>query len=189
MTITLADRVTVSPGSEPRTASGGRFWALLPVVLLGSSVLGLVAIVVLFVNDPSVSLEDDYYRKAVNWDQHQAEALRSRQLGYRVTLTTRVSPDGRTFSVNVAAADRTGAPLSGAHLSLDAFPNARAGTTVHKALIENTPGAYSIELPRVRSGLWEFRLEISREQGGQRGQTGQQRYLEVFRRDVGVPSP
>ncbi len=181
MTIALVDRAAVSRGSEP--ASGGRFWALFPVILLGSSVLGLTAIVVLFVNDPSVSLEDDYYRKAVNWDQHQAQALRSRQLGYRVTLTTHVSPDRHTFTVNVAAADRTGAPLSGAHLSLDAFPNARAGTTVHKVLNETAPGVYSIELPRVRSGLWEFRLEISR------GGAGQERYLEVFRRDVGAPSP
>lgn len=179
----LANRVNVSPASGPGAGSAGRIWALLPVVLLGSWVLGLSTIVVLFVNDPSVSLEDDYYRKAVNWDRHQADALQSRQLGYRVTLTTRVSPDGRTFSVNVAAADRTGAPLSGAHLNLDAFPNARAGTTIHKVLNESAPGIYSIELPRVRSGLWEFRLEISR------GQGGQQRYLEVFRRDVGVPSP
>jgi len=186
MTIALADRVNVSPPSEPGASSGGRFWALLPVVLLGSMVLGLSTIVVLFVNDPSVSLEDDYYRKAVNWDRHQADALQSRQLGYRVTLTTRVSPDGRTFRVNVAAADRTGVPLSGAQINLDAFPNARAGTTVHKTLNERVPGIYSIELPRVLSGLWEFRLEISR---GQRGQAGQQRYLEVFRRDVGASSP
>lgn len=156
--------------------SSGQFWALLPVLLLGSMVLGLGAIVVLYVNDPSLALEEDYYKKAVGWDQRQALERSNRALGYKLRVEAKPLLRGaRAFELQVEPRDRADVPLTQAVVQVEAFPNAQASRIFRGTLRPSGNGQFVVNIPGVRTGLWEFRVAL---------ENGKERYTEVFRRDV-----
>jgi nitrogen fixation protein FixH len=138
--------------------------------------LGLGGMTYLAVDDPGFSLEPNYYDKAVHWDRAQAEARASEALGYRVELAEplRLRAD-RSIELELSLVDRQGAPLGGARVEVDAFPNATASRVQRTSLREVAPGRYRATLAQGALGLWELR--VSAERDGQR-------YRQVLRRDV-----
>jgi nitrogen fixation protein FixH len=158
----------------------GAVWACVPAALLGSMLLGLGVLAYVAIDDPHFSLEANYYDKAVHWDRSQREARDSAALGLQLDLpkTLLQSPDGRV-EVELRVADRERAPLPGAVVELEAFPNAYASRIERVRLHEAAPGVYRAVLTGRTRGLWELRFSVVK---------GSQRFLQSLRRDVGKGS-
>ncbi len=154
-------------------------WALLPVGLLVGLMTIQIVMLMISTNDPGFAVEPDYYQKAVNWDEQQAELRRSAALGWETKLS--VAPPSElgqaTLSVNVN--DRRGIPLGGAQVLVSAFHNARAAQVHELQLSETSDGHYAGVLQARRPGIWEFRLRVLRD--GQTFLRTQQLELPTFR--------
>jgi hypothetical protein len=152
-------------------------WPWVPVLLLGSMLVGLGGMAYLAINDPGFALEPNYYDKAVHWDQSQAEAAASRALGLQVTFSKplELSKSG-ALELELSIRDRDGASFSGARVELEAFANAHASRIESVLLRETAPGVYSAEIARGSRGLWELRIAVRR---------GDVRYRDVVRAEVG----
>lgn len=149
--------------SEARSRAG-RVWALVPAALLGSMLLGLGTLAYVAMDDPGFSLEPNYYDKAVNWDRSQAELRESERSGVSLELAgpLGIAADG-SLELELEALDRHGAPLQGADLRVEAFPNAFASRVQHVTLRETAPGVYRGRLSHAVSGIWELRCALTRE--------------------------
>jgi hypothetical protein len=150
--------VPTAPSKRPPFS----FWALVPVVLLGFLMSIVILMVAISANDPGFAVEPDYYKKAVDWDAHQAQVGANDRLGWQVrwhvTPASALSPEAR---VELELFDRSGRPITGAMAEMNAFHNARAGQIQSLTLIEGDPGQYVTALEVHRAGLWEFRVRLS----------------------------
>ncbi len=147
-------------------------WPIGVVVALAVNVAANVVIIRAANQPQSEVVESDYYRKAVAWDSTLAERDRSAALGWRVDASmVRLAP-GRA-RVAVTLADSSGAPLTGADVTVTAIHNRSAASPVTAHLAADAAG-YAAELPLVHSGLWELRLTVKR---------GAERYETSLRRE------
>lgn len=141
--------------------SRGALWPLALVGLLVAGAGANIAFMVIATGDPTFAVEPDYYKKAVNWDRTMAQQARNASLGW--TVSARVERgDGRVARLVTRVTDAAGVPISGAEVSADAFPSARAGHVVPLALAPVGLGEYAAPLPIERPGLWEIRLRVVR---------------------------
>lgn len=113
-------------------------------------------------SDPSYAVEEDYYRKAVEWDAGRAELAASDALGWRLDYRVEPGPGPAEATVHATLADRDGAPVDGAAVALETFHNARAGDILRADLSADGAGAYSARLPMQRPGVWELRFTADR---------------------------
>lgn len=165
---------TRAPKSSRRSTTRGTLWALFPVVLLVAMLVGLGSIAAIAVADPSFAVEQDYYQKAVHWDQSQQQQSDNVRLGWKVTMELEPEAGGALLRVRVLDGD--GAALPAERVSVVAFHNARAAAKVGGELRRDSKGALSLRLPLRRSGLWEFRFDVHH---------SGQRFTQVIRRDFG----
>ena len=121
---------------------------LMAVVLGANLILIYVA-----TSDPSFAVEEDYYQKALAWDDKRAQDRTNEQLGR--------SADG-SVAVTASLTDREGRPIPDARIRLQTFHNARAAYVIESDLGGDGSGRYSASLPMRRPGLWEFRIEVER---------------------------
>jgi nitrogen fixation protein FixH len=135
---------------------------LMAVVLGANLTLMYVA-----TSDPSFAVEEDYYQKALDWDDKRAQDRANIDLGWSLQLAIAAnrSADGTT-GLTVNLVDREGRPITDAKIHLEAFHNARAASIQKRELAHEGDGRYSTSLLVRRPGLWEFRFDVSR--GGQR---------------------
>lgn len=145
--------------TKPRAAL---FWAMVPVFLLGATLLGWGVMISIAVNDPSFSVEDRYYEKATHFDQREAELQASAELGFRANVQVEGGAPGQRPTLIVTLRDSGGAPVAGAALEAIAFFNARAANRQHLTLVEGAAGRYTAPFSANRRGLWEFRLRATR---------------------------
>lgn len=175
-------------GSSPGAASRGAparsrsavFYMLLPVLLLGASVLGHVVMVSLATNDPGFSLVPDYYRKASNFEAELEQRRANERLGHHVGVVhfARRATAGESELV-VLYTDRAGAPVRSAELSVTAFPIARAEQRHEVQLVASPerPGEYTGRISGPRAGLWELAVEARTNDG---------RFTSVLRASLGA---
>lgn len=138
----------------------GLQWPIGIVVILVLTVAANVYVAVRANDDPSVSIESDYYQKAVRFDADQALRHRSERLGWRVTLDA-TRTDARVTTVRATLVDSGGAPVHGARLRLTAHAVARANTVL-SAVARETGDLYLAVLPMDRHGLWDVNVEAVR---------------------------
>jgi len=141
------------------------FWPFpgLVFVLIGLSLTIAAVTVTLATNDPSFGVEEDYFAKAVAWDETAAQQSKNRELGWEATAELSGSLDGRgERAVTVLLRDREGAAVEGASVEVFAFHNARRKETLSFELVEIAPGRYAGGAPMVREGQWTLRLSVSR---------------------------
>ena len=150
------------------------------------SIVGVLATVVVGANlilaymaisDPSFAVEEDYYQKALNWDDKRAQDLRNADLGWTIgfDLAERRAPDG-TLELYARLIDAGGNQIPDARISVETFHNARAARIVRAELRRGEDGAYSAALPIFRPGLWEFRFRAVR---------GDDRFTHTVVKEVG----
>jgi FixH len=158
------------------TTRAGRFWAYVPLGLLLCMFVGLGSLAYVAIDDPSFSLEPDYYSKAVHWERNQAQLRENSALGFTLAVHAPlvVASGGRT-SVELELKDRTGVAISGAELQVTAFPNAFATRVEQLTLVEVAPGIYRGELKHGMVGLWELRCDAN---------VGGAHYSRTLRTDV-----
>jgi len=145
-------------------------WISIIVGLLVLSVAIQGAYLVLALNDPSFAVEPDYESKARDWDAAQRERRNSVALGWSVDLRTSPAAPGEV-ELRLTLADDAG-PIEDARVDVAGFHNARAGRVLEWSLPHEAAGVYRLVVPIRRSGIWEFRLAITR---GDRRWTGKLR--------------
>ena len=151
----------------------GLGWALAPVGLLGTMVLGLGVMLGYALDDPGFGVEPNYYEKAVHFDEHQALERESRALGWSIELESNTDPQSAHIALTLR--DRDGRPIEGATVKAVAFPNARS-SQIHELEFRGAgAGRYRTQVSPWRPGVWEFRFEVVRASA---------RFLQVMRVDL-----
>lgn len=138
----------------------GRAWPFLIVGLLVFGVGVNVAFLVVATGDPSFAVEEDYYGRALRWDETTREAAANRELGWTVEVDPAPSSKGPGWTdLSLRVVDRAGASVTGARVGLEAFHHARAGDRL-KADLQADGERYRATLPLRRAGLWELRVRV-----------------------------
>ena len=112
-------------------------------------------------SDTSFAVEEDYYQKAVNWEDKQAQDQKNSQLGWTLDQSVGAINDdqtSRTVTAELRRAD--GSAINAATVRIETFHNVRAGEILRGDLKETAPGLYEIQLPMLRPGLWEMRFTV-----------------------------
>ena len=140
-------------------------WPLFIVGLLGMSVTTVVITVVAARSDGGAQVIDDYYQKAVNWDETAALQAASDALGWHAEIV--LPPDSQNTMprlVEVTLRDREGRPIESAQGAIRAFRPHRAGVVAERPLTPaETPGLYRQALPINQGGLWDFEIVAVRD--------------------------
>lgn len=158
----------------PRAVAGGRLWIAAVVGILGATVAVNFYVLRIASADPSFAVEQDYYGKALRWDDELAQRDRNASLGWRVApVLDTTGPEGTTLSLRLA--DAGGLPVRDATVKVSAFAVARSAQVLEARLTDAGDGAYSGALPVQRDGMWELRVEAVR---------GDDRFTSVHRLDV-----
>jgi hypothetical protein len=160
-------------------------WPLFLAGLLVAQVILGVVFFVIATSDSSFAVEEDYYQKALDWDEQRRRDETSQALGWSVVheLWRDPAPGSPTW-IESRIDDAEGNPVSGATVSLVAFHNANAADVLELTLTESAPGRYRATGPFRTAGRWELRLTARRD--GDVFTTRGTTHLEIFDRE---PSP
>ncbi len=138
-------------------------WPGIIIGMLGVHTIGCLIVVYIATSDPSHAVVSDYHKKAMNWDERQAQARASLQLGWSCTIETALKPDmlgQRTVRISLRDADDQ--PLTEAQVNLSAYHHARANDISNATFEEGAPGEYVAMVDMRRPGLWGFDVEVVR---------------------------
>lgn len=108
-------------------------------------------------------VEQDYYRKAVAWDETMARQAASDRLGWRARASFTAPVGAALPALVVQATDSAGAPLTGARFSAVLIHNADAAHPLRATLTETSEGRYEAPVGIAHAGMWEVRLEARRD--------------------------
>jgi hypothetical protein len=142
----------------------GSLW---PWVIGGALVLHVLlslAVVFFATTDASYAIEEDYYQKAINWDEKRAQDRANDKLGWSLTFAvTPPTTPGEHPTIEVHLAGFNAEPLSGATVSLETFHKARSEDII-RLTFEATgdAGRYKASPAMRHNGLWELRFSVTR---------------------------
>jgi nitrogen fixation protein FixH len=156
----------------------GSLW---PAVIAGALALHVVAslvVVIIATSDPSYAVEEDYYQKALHWDDKRAQDRSNESLGWSIDFSVDppAQPGDRPM-LEMRLHDGVASALNGAVVSVEAFHNARSGDIVRIQLKPAGDGVYRAPFPGDRNGRWELRFTIER--GNDRFTHSETRHLFV----------
>jgi nitrogen fixation protein FixH len=152
-------------------------WPIGVAAVLAVTVGVNIWVAVIANDDPSFAIEQDYYKKGVEWDSTLAQQHVNERLGWKLVPALGSVTRGANTALNVQLVDAAGAPISDATVRVAAFYNARAGTVLEATLTRDAAG-YEARLPIAHTGAWELRFDVRR---------GAERFTAVSRVDL-VPS-
>lgn len=104
---------------------------------------------------------DDWYERAVNWDETQALHESSRELGWSVAWDIPTGPEygpGMPRPVDLAVSDGRGQPVSGlvGVVKAERPAGTALGSQAAIAELPQTPGTYRCLLQFSADGLWQL---------------------------------
>jgi len=138
-------------------------WPIAIVGIIALHATAMVAVIAIATRNPSFSVEPDHYQKALGWDRLAARKQASDLLGWKAEVTTEAQLDGaRARRLDCRIVDRDGKPVTGATVTILAFPHARGEERVSMELRDAEAGVYTVRAPMARPGLWELRLSALR---------------------------
>lgn len=157
----------------------GTMWPVAMGTILAIGVAANIWLIRVASADPSFAVEENYYQKALRWDEELAQRARNDSLGWIVEpeLTQTSHDDGATLRVTIR--DASGLPVQAGTVRVRAMHVARAAHVLEAELTPSPGGGYVTRLPIDRSGLWELRLEAWR---------GADRFTAVRRIEAQLPS-
>jgi nitrogen fixation protein FixH len=141
----------------------GSWW---PPIIAGALALHVVAsLIVVYVatSDPSYAVEENYYQKAVAWDDKRAQDRVNEDLGWSLAFTVKPPAklgDRPTLEVELLDAERR--PLTGATVLVETFHNAHGHDIVRESLAEAGRGLYRATPEMRHNGRWELRFTVDR---------------------------
>lgn len=139
-------------------------WPGFVVLLLGLSITAAVLTLVLANSDGGVQVIDDYYTRAVHFDEAQSRRAAFGQTGW--TMMVDVEAPGTNAGLHpvvVTFRDAEGAPVTGLRGTLRALRPQRARAVATIPLVEAEPGVYRQQVPVNAAGLWDFEVEARRD--------------------------
>jgi len=142
--------------------------AVWPYLIAGALALHVVvSLIVVFIatSDPSYAVEEDYYQKAIDWDEKKAQDRSNADLEWLFEFTVK-PPDrpGDQPLLEVTLRDAAENPLTGATVSVEAFHNSRSADILRAVLhASGEPGVYRASMPMQRNGRWELRFSVRRD--------------------------
>jgi len=157
----------------------GMGWPIGIVAILLASVVGNVAVILITRDDPSFSVEPDYYRKAVEWDSTAARQARSDALHWRVAVRVEPGPDDRS-QLTLDLTDAQGAIVRNAELRGSLLHIARADAVQQVTFTQSANGAYVALVPMQRVGVWELRLTADQNTS---------HFMQTVRVETSAPAP
>ncbi|MBX3378300.1 MAG: FixH family protein [Phycisphaeraceae bacterium] len=135
-----------------------RLWPGMIFALLGLNVCVVAFTVVASrAHSSSFSVERDYDRKALHWEETARQRERNSELGWVLELER---AGGGAMAVRLR--DRDGRAVEGARVEFEAFHHARARERIAGELRGSPEGVYIGEARIDRAGLWEFRFIVRR---------------------------
>jgi nitrogen fixation protein FixH len=140
----------------------GTFWAMLPVMLLGSSVFLYMVIVPFMTNDPSHALVPDYEERAANWDLVTAQRRMNRELGWQLRVRAPYGASDGTMRLVIEVMDRDGVAIHAETVSGVALHVARAANRHTFTADRIGPGRFETIISSDRPGIWEVDLKARR---------------------------
>lgn len=133
-------------------------WPMIIVGLLLMNVTIVVVTVVLAAGDPSAAVEPDYYAKALAFEGTMKQREANSRLGWMAEPTLRTATDARTPELVVRLTDRDHKPLTGARVTITAFPSARSGERQSLTAAPTSSGQYTTPIRIARGGIWIIRI-------------------------------
>ena len=142
----------------------GSLWPWMIAAALGVHVIGSLVVVAIATSDPSYAVEEDYYRKAVHWDEKRAQDRTNENLGWSLTFAAAPpTTPGEQPTIEVQLANSDGRPLAGATIALETFHKARSDEIIRVALQAGEEAGLYTASPAMRhNGLWELRFTVDR---------------------------
>ena len=130
----------------------GSAWPVAVMVILGTCVAANVWIIRIANADPSFAIEEDYYQKALHWDDEMAQGRRNLALGWRIAPTLSPISADSGAELRLTLRDAEGKPLPGAAVTVRALHNARASESLDAELRPLGTAEYAARLPMHRAG-------------------------------------
>ena len=116
----------------------GWHWMVLVGFLMAIVLVANLILVYFATSDPSFAVEEDYYQKALDWDERRAQDAANAELGWTASFdVARTRNNDGTVQVRTLLADRTGRPVRDAAVRIEAFHNARAAHVLRARLDED----------------------------------------------------
>lgn len=140
----------------------GMGWPIGIALVLGATVVGNLIMMRIANDDPSMAIEPDYYKKAVDFDSAMAQERRSNALGWTAVSTMDSLVSGRRTRLHVRLRDASGASVPDASVHVTALFNARANDLQTGALQRDDDSSYSAPLDIRYPGEWEIRVDAVR---------------------------
>ncbi len=153
---------TAPPHSLP-SRRAGIVWGIGALLTMNFSIVALTFW--LAGSDPSVAVEPDYYRKALEWDRSDAQRRAGARLAWSVTLTHSPAAASSTPRLNLTLRDRDNNPVEGAAVHATLFRHDRAADRSAADFSEESPGLYTAPTPpspASHATLWRAQLLIQR---------------------------
>ncbi len=158
----------------------GSLWPWIIAGALALHVVGSLVMVFVATSNPSYAVEEDYYQKALHWDDKRAQDRANEELGWVLDLEVHpAATPGEEPTLEVRLADAGGEPLDGAVVAVETFHNTRAGDILRARLDPVGAGVYRTTLPMRHNGRWEMRFTV--DQGGDHFTHNETRHLFVER--------
>jgi nitrogen fixation protein FixH len=140
----------------------GSAWPVAVGVILGTCVAANLWIIRLANSDPSFAIEENYYEKALRWDEELAQRRHNAELGWQLAPALSPISANSGAELRLTLRDAAGKPLEGAAVTVRALHNARAGEPFDAELAPRGTADFAARLPIRRPGLWELRFEVRR---------------------------
>lgn len=137
-------------------------WPGMVFGLISISVTLMSITLFLAVTDKSFGVEENYYAKAVSWDESAADLAASEALGWSagVQLSPELDLSGKR-GVMVTLTDANGDAVESTVSPVFAFHHARRNEPVEFDLVRIARGRFSAGAPLERDGLWQLRLRFT----------------------------
>lgn len=136
----------------------GGFWPVFLITLLASHASLMIWAATKAIGDPSFAVVDDYYQKAVHFDQRKQELAASEALGWQFKLGVN-NADAQRKLVVATLHDRWGVPLRGAEVRMRC--TRLADGSVHElALVDEGEGVYRASEALAAGGVYDVETRV-----------------------------
>ncbi len=139
-------------------------WPLFIVLLFVTGAVATLSMVWIAASDGGAQVIDNYYEKAVNWDDTASRRGESEALGWTSDVDIQGTSDDQSMIV-IAVEDRSGAPVTGLSGTVRLYRPEVAAALAEVDLVEKPQrsGEYRLEMPFGRRGIWDVEIEATRD--------------------------
>ena len=141
--------------------SKGWYWPWLIAALLVATVAGQGVMLYAAASDDTMSIEPDYYKKAVAWDSTATLDSISALLQWKANVS--ISGAGASGGdLVVILTDAAGDGVADARVTVTAIHNLDGKRHIEATLDQRADGRYAAHMPLDHAGLWEVRVQAIR---------------------------